>query len=226
MKKLIVASLVLGMAVAAVADIMLGFDLAGTTAEPWPAATVAANLSTGSGTNELIRVGLGTAASANAYGSNGWNLTDVFDNSGDYVSFTLAPAAGFQLTLTDISWSRVNGSNTAPGNGRWGYSIGGGAWTYETDFALTYANASGSWDFTDISGTTLPVEFRFWAWGATSISGGVSATSGSVSFRNSVAGDDIILNGSIVAIPEPGVLTLMSLGGLVAVLRFARRRVA
>lgn len=223
MKKLIIAAVVLGMAAMAQADVILGFDLTGTTTDPEPAVTVIGNLSTAAGLNELARVGLGAASTANAFGSNGWNL-GAFSADNDYISFSVAPAAGFGLTLTDISWTALNGSNTGPLNGRWGYSIGGGAFTYQTDFNVTFTTASGSWNFADIVDATQEVEFRFWAWGPTSINGSTSAATGSVNYRNA-AGNDIILNGTIGAIPEPGVLVLLSFGGL-AILRFARRRKA
>jgi hypothetical protein len=223
MKKLLIGLVVLGMAAAASADVILGFDLTGTTTDPEPAVTVIGNLDTSAGYNELARVGLGAASTANAFGSNGWNL-GAFASGSDYVGFSLAPASGYQVTLTSLSWAALNGSNTGPLNGRWGYSIGGGAFTYQTDFNVTFVTAAGSWDFADIVDETQEIEFRYWAWGPTSVNGSTSSATGSSNFRNG-AGNDIILNGSIATIPEPGVLVLLSFGGL-AVLRFARRRQA
>lgn len=202
------------------ADVIVGFDMAGTTTDPLAANTLDANVTLNAG---LARTGLGTPSSANNFGSNGWNVTDVFSPDDDYISFSLTPDEGFQLTLTDISWNRINASSTGPGNGRWGYSIGGDAWVYQTDFAITTANAAGSWDFVDVENVTEEVEFRFWAYGATSAGGGTSAGTGSVNYRNGAAGDDLVLNGSVSVVPEPSVLALLSLGGI-AVLRFSRRR--
>ncbi|MBP7828891.1 MAG: hypothetical protein KA248_03120 [Kiritimatiellae bacterium] len=223
MKKLLIGALVLGLASATLADVILGYDFAGTTTDPELANTVAANVTENSG---FARTGLGASSSANAFGGNGWNITDTFAEGDDYMSFSLTADSGYGLTLTDLTWSRINASSTGPSNGRWGYRIGAGAWTYQSDFGVTVANASGSWDFADIENTTSTVEFRFWAYGASGASGTTSsAATGSVTYRNSVAGDDLILNGSVAVIPEPGVLALMAFGGL-AIVRFARRRAA
>jgi hypothetical protein len=224
MKKVLVLMAMLAIAAAAHAEVLVGFDLAGATTDPLAANTTAANVTVDSGLN---RVGLNAASSANAFGCNGWNL-GAFAEGGDYISFSLSPASGYSLTLTDLSWQSVNGSNTGPRNGRWGYSIGGGAFTYQTDFNVTFANAGGAWAFDDVADVPSSVEFRFWAWGAPSINGGTSASTGSVPYRNgATAGNDIVLNGSVapVSVPEPGVMALLSLGGL-SVLRFARRRKA
>jgi hypothetical protein len=219
----LVLGFVFGVFAVASADVILGWDLAGYTTDPLPATTIATGLSTAGGLNQLTRMGLSVSSSNSAFGSSAWNISATFSNANDYISFQLTPAADQLLTLTDISWSRINGSNTGPRNGRWGYSLDGVTWTYQTDFTNTFANASGAWDFPDISDTTSNVEFRYWAWGATSINGGTSASGGSVTYRDAGTGDDIVLNGGITAVPEPGVLALLSLGGL-AVLSFARRR--
>lgn len=220
MKKILGLALVVSLIAASRADVIVGFDMAGTTTDPLAANTVAANITVNSG---LTRVGLGASSAANNFGSNGWNITDTFNNADDYISFSLTPVGGNQMTLTDISWNRINASSTGPNNGRWGYSIGGGSWVYQTDFAITTANAAGSWDFADIVNETQGVEFRFWAYGATSAGGGASAATGSSNFRNGAAGDDLVLNGTVSVVPEPSVMALLSLGGF-SLLRFSRRR--
>jgi len=202
------------------AQTLVGFDFAGTTTDPLAAATVASDISVSSG---LTRVDLGASSSANAFGSNGWNITG-FDESTDYISFSLAPDAGYMVSVTSLEWTRLNASNTAPGQGRWGYSIGGGAFTLQDPFAITLANAAGSWSGIGIVDATASIEFRFWAFGATSVNGGTSATTGGVTFRNSVAGDDLVLNGSVSVVPEPSTLGLLTLAGLGLAAHVLRRR--
>jgi hypothetical protein len=221
MKKLLVIICAASFVVSLNADVIVGFDLAGTTTDPLTANTVAANVTVNQG---LARVDLVNSSSANAFGSNGWNISNTFNTDTDYISFSLTAASGYQLNLTDISWTRLNASNTAPNNGAWGYRIGTGSWVVQSPaFAITLANASGAWNFDDISGVTDTVEFRFWAYGATAVNGGTSQAGGGVTFRNSVVGDDLVLNGTVTVVPEPGVLSLLSLGAIAA-LRFSRRR--
>jgi hypothetical protein len=176
--------------------------------------------------NTLSRTGLTASAAGNSFNSNSWNITNTFDESNDYISFTVLASAsgpGYNANFTDLQYV-VNGSNTAPGTGRWGYRIGSGAFTLQDTFSITFATPGSlaTWDFADFS-SSQAVEFRFWGYGATSINGGVAATTGTIRISN-IANNDLVLNGSVTAIPEPSVVALAVLSGMV-VLFFRRRRV-
>lgn len=196
------------------AQTLLTWDLSGAVAAPTlPSTTTAANLDTTSGLNELSRTGAVQAAGANAFASNTWNLTDTFIESDKYISFTLEASSGYEATFTSLQYA-INGSNTAPNTGRWGYSIDGGAFVLQDPFTITFAlpGSLATWDFADFT-TDKDVEFRFWAYGSTSITNGTSATTGSVRVGN-ITGDDLVLNGSVAAIPEPSSLAFIGLAGM------------
>jgi hypothetical protein len=172
------------------------------------------------GFNELTRVGVNQTTATNAFTSSNWNLTDTFDQNNKYITFTLQADPGFQVNLASLDYV-VSASNTAPNNGRWGFSTDGGTtFTLQTPFTITGTNALATWDFTDVNGITNPIEFRFWAWGATSVTGGASSSAGTVRIGN-IAGDDLVVNGEVV--PEPSTIGLAALG-LLALGGFARRR--
>jgi hypothetical protein len=204
---------------------IVGFNLAGTTTDPWAASTVADNLTMTSGLN---RVGLGASSSASAFGSNGWNITDTFNESDDYLTFSFTPNVGYQVSITELSWTRLNGSSTGPGTGRWGYRIGNsGSFTLQDTFLIsgTTTNAAGAWSSIGIVDATDTVEFRFWAFGATSIGGGTSANAGGVTYRSTNASnDDLVVNGSVTAVPEPSTVAFLGFSALGLCFYLWRRR--
>lgn len=225
MKRLLATVMAVGLvAQQAQTDIILAWDLSGDTSPVTAAAdTIDGTLDTTAGLNELSRTGLNNPGGANAFNGNNWNATDTFSTDNDYFSFSLSPGPLQALRLESLQYLH-NGSGTAPNNGRWGFSVNGGAFTLQTAFTLPFAlpGAVSTWDFDDVEiDQDDTVEFRFWAYGATSINGGAAnGTGGSVRVGN-IAGNDLILNGSVV--PEPGSLAFMGLGAL-GFWAFSRRR--
>ena len=182
-----------------------------------PADFIDVNLSENTGFNTVTRVGVTQSGAANnAFSSNNWNL-GAFNESDKYITFSLQADPGFSVTLTDLQYV-ISGSNTAPGTGNWGYSIGGGSFVLQPAFSISAANSLATWDFADFT-TDQAVEFRFWAYGATSVTGGAAASTGVVRIGN-VAGNDLILAGQ--AIPEPSTLGLIGFG-LLGAWAFGRR---
>ena len=170
----------------------------------------------------LGRVGIGGTAAVNSFNSTNWNITATLATNNDYITFSVAAAAGYQLNMTSLDYA-MNGSNTAPGTDQWGFSTDGGAtWTMETPFNLhnPAVSALSNWDFADVSASS--VEFRFWAYGNLSIVNGTAAVTGTTRIQN-IAGNDLILNGTVTAIPEPSTLCLIGFG-LAGMLAFSRRR--
>ena len=161
-------------------------------------------------------------AAVNSFNSSNWNITASLSTNDFYITFTVSAAAGYQLNMTSLDYA-MNGSNTAPGTDQWGFSTDGGAtWTMEDPFHVHNPQVSSvsNWDFADVSATS--VQFRFWAYGTTSISGGTSSIGGTTRINN-ISGNDLVLNGTVSAIPEPSTLSLIGLG-IVGMLAFSRRR--
>lgn len=206
--------------------VILGWEISGegsTVVSSSVAETIDVNLDLSSTYNALTRTGLGANTAGNAFPSNSWNLTNTFNESDDYISFSLLPKSGYEMTLESLNYV-INGSNTAPGTGRWGYRIGTGAFVLQDTFSLTFVTPSSlaTWNFSDFT-TTEAVEFRFWAYGATSIVNGVPAATGAVRISN-IAGNDLVLNGSVTVIPEPSasMLVLAGLFGVAGLRLFGR----
>lgn len=216
--------------VAAVGQV-LTFDVqgTGTVTNNGYAGTPVANMRTNVGDNALNRTTLQWATAGNSFNSNTWNTTNTLNTATNFISFTAAPAAGFDLTLTSLSYA-MNGSNTAPRTGQWGYSIDGGAFTLQPTFNLLQptAVATSNWDFSDFTvANGSSVTFAFFAFGTTSINGGTSAASGTIRISN-ITGNDLILNGSLAAsaIPEPATYGIMAAGAAGLVVFFRRRKSA
>ena len=172
----------------------------------------------------LTRVGPGIApsAAANSFSDLSNNITATLNTNADYITFTVAPAAGFQLNLTSLTWVMC-GSNTAPGNGAWGFSSDGGATWSVDQFAMTLARNTNTFNFA--VNTTGSVEFRFWSWGTVSVNGGTAAKGGTIRIAQDQANNnpELVLAGSVTAVPEPSTLSMIGFG-IVGMLAFSRRR--
>jgi hypothetical protein len=226
MKKTLFA--ILGLAAVSLAGVngqLLSWDMSGIAGNSTSvtALTIASNLETTAGLNTLTRTGLTAATLANSFNSSNWTLTNTFDESNKYISFSLTPSPGYQFTSSNISYA-INGTNTAPNTGRWGYKIGSGSFILQDTFSLGSATPSlATWSFTEFT-TTETVEFRFWSFSATSINGGASASGGAVRIFN-ISGNDLVLNGSVTVVPEPTTWALIGLGTVFVLWRIRRKRV-
>ena len=224
-KALIAIALVTVSALGARADIVAAWDVSGH-GTPSDATLNATTVNGGliSNTPALVRTGVTANNTGNSFASTNWNITNTFDMTNKYVSFDVTAATA--ITLTDLQYA-INGSGTGPGTGEWGYSVNGGSFVFQPSFTISASLANATWDFNDVSlNAGDQVEFRFWAFGTTSISGGTSSSTGSIRVPgNLTSGNDLVLDGIVAAVPEPTTIGLITLG-LAGVVAFARRRKA
>lgn len=220
------------------AQLLTAFDVSGsgtTSTSPTPVVgtTVTA---TGLQRNTVV-----FASAANSFNSNTWNITNTLNTSSNYIYFDVTTTAS--TTFSTLQFA-INGSNSAPNQGQWAYTLdGGGTFTLGTagNGAFTNVNAAPTsqqlWDFADFTlapGAT--VEFRFYEYGTTSINGGTAAVGGTTRIANiSGVGNpqyDLLLSGPNaftqpvnVAVPEPTAWAAMAGGaGLLGLVIFRRNR--
>lgn len=161
-------------------------------------------------------------------------------NSTPYVSFTLAPEAGFEISISNITFSSQRvlpdefGIPSGPKNAVWGYRINEGngytAWTLSNEFTLTdtfsvtyTASTMPVWNLGTLT-TTGTVEFGFWAYGGSVFSEDFS----DAVFIGNIDGGfspGLLVNGSVNAVPEPSITALLVGAGAIGFI-FMRRRVA
>lgn len=151
---------------------------------------------------------------------SGWDVSPSINvNSGKSVTFEVSVDDGYQMSLTSFFYmtSRIGGAGpTRLTLGAWGYRVdngnGYGEWTL-SEFALGPNGSSATWTFAEPVLVTDTIQFGFFAAGATQAGGLVNVTGGRT-------GDDMIVSGTISAVPEPSSLLLGAVGSLA----FFRRR--
>jgi hypothetical protein len=146
---------------------------------------------------------------------------------GDYYQFSLATSGFTNITL---SYDQT-GSGTGPGRFALAYSLDGSSFTV---FGVTNSLIVSSWtpatvnssftysydlsSVTSLSDDASSVYFRVIDETTTSINNGTTASGGTDRI------DNFIVNGTLIAVPEPTTLTLMAVGGAAALVAFRRRR--
>jgi autotransporter-associated beta strand protein len=180
---------------------LYGWDVSGVASGTTTlnAATAASNISGG----QLSLTGITASTAQNTFGGSNWNLTNTFDETNKYFSFNVTPSSGYQVTYSSIQWDQEASAST-PNWSRWGYKIGSGAFTLQDPFSTPNTISSDvTWDFTDFTASDS-VEFRFWTYGSTRTAGGSSSLAGGTSRIRNLAGNDLILYGSVAAIVQVG----------------------
>ncbi len=205
---------------------LVGFDVQGNNGTS-PTPTVDPSVTS----TILSRTTVLSSSAANSFSSNNWNTTNTLNTTTNYISFSVT-AGSSAVTFGSLQFA-INGSNTAPNQGQWAYTLNGGTsftlgttadgGAFTTKFAAP-TSLSG-WDFTDFTlAAGATVQFRFYDYGATSINGIASAASGTVRIAN-ITGNDLIVNDSTVVIPEPTtVWTALGLVGVAGLVIYRRNQ--
>lgn len=196
---------------------LTGENAAATT--PLPATFVAANVA---GASLSLGSGVTASSAANTFGGSDFDTTSLAAAvaGNDYLSFTITPSAGYNLRLTSISLN--SGVAIAVSN------FHGDLLSSTT--GLTPADSLHSYSFSSLGAPaqsiTLssvsalqavsgPIEFRLYGW---------RDVAGTSTFRlRNLANSDLVINGSLTAVPEPSVSAAI-LGVLVLAGVWIRRR--
>ncbi len=156
-----------------------------------------------------------TRAGTSPNNITGWDVSPTINvNSGKSLTYDISVADGYEMTLTSFEFgcNAIGTGATRLTLGAWGYRVDGGDWVLN-QFSLPSVNTFQTWTFSETVVVRDIIEFGFFAAGATQPGGIVQAT-------GQRTGDDLIVNGTITAVPEPSSLLL----GALASLAFLRRR--
>lgn len=189
------------------------------TTNPQPASSLAAQVAGGS-----LTFGSGVSASSTTdfFSANGFNTTSLAAaiTGGDYLSFTITPAAGYALNISSVSFnsgvsSAVTNFNASLLSSATGFNPADALHSY------SFATTTPPTQSITLSGTTAlqnvngALEFRLYGW---------RDSAGTSTFRlRTLSGNDLVVTGSVTAIPEPGTYAVI-LGAMVLVGAVIRRR--
>ncbi|HEV7298912.1 MAG TPA: PEP-CTERM sorting domain-containing protein [Tepidisphaeraceae bacterium] len=166
--------------------------------------------------------GITPTANANRFGGN--NFFDTGDTNpttlaesiagNDYFQFTVTPVAEASFTPTSFDFifdfSSTGPNSVALRSSVDGYAENLGQLTTMTTSTVTFKSISIS-GLTDLTAATT---FRLYGFGATATTG-----TGGLDAANGRTTPNVILNGTVTAVPEPASLGLLALGGLAALRR-------
>lgn len=212
------------MAAAAVADAQLAsWELTGVnsaTSNPFTATSVASHVASAS---LSLGSGVTTSSGADTFGGSNFDTLSLAAaiSGADYISFTITPSAGYNLSITSISLNSGVALAVTSFHGDLLSSVTGFAaadslhsYSFSTQGApvqsITLSGVSG---LQSVSG---PLEFRLYGW---------RDIAGTSTFRiRNLANSDLVINGSLATVPEPSTYaTLLGLLALASVIIRRRR---
>jgi len=213
MKRILVALAVIALANVAVADLLVAYDFTGYSGDELRGTSTTVNVNMQD--PAYIERGAGVNASGNAsrFNANNWTETSLNDavTANDYFTWTLNADSGYTFSVTNLAFtfqrSSTGGQDWALRSSLDGFTANLQTWT-------ALGNSSQT---VDLQGSNLvnqtSIEFRFYGYNG-------SSTAGTAGFEGS--GDDLVINGSVQAIPEPGTMAMFGAG--ILALFLVRRR--
>lgn len=171
-----------------------------------------------------ITLGSGVAASsaADTFGGTGFDTTSLASAIAidDFLSITLTPGAGFALDLSNLSFNSgvgtaVTNFNVSVQSSATGFSTGSSIASFSFSTQGAPAQSITLSGISELQGITSAIEFRLFGW---------RDSTGSSTFRiRDLSGSDLVINGTVSAIPEPSTYAAI-LGGVALVGAWFRRR--
>jgi hypothetical protein len=214
------------------ADVLVAWDVDGVDASeiaggaPYEFAATSSNPSGRVGGSLTLGQGVNPSTSAGQYG---FKISSVDEqatlagaiSSEHFIQFTLEAEAGYRFDLKNIELKGESSSsgcdNVAILTSADGFNEGRALAPLANRQDITGGldtDASGWGDLIDLSAPQYQeqtsINFRLYGWNSTSGSG--------VSYIRNLSGNDLVINGTIEAIPEPAVLGFVALTGLGALI--------
>ena len=205
-----------------------GIELDGSTAPNSAPYTLGATLGTNIASADLtLSSTVNPTTTADQYGVKIFGIDEQVTLAGaitvdHYIQFTIAASTNFILNLTSIE---MNGQSSSTGANSAAFmsSVAGFTDGNELGLVTGVAGNIGGFD-TDASGFGAPIDlsgaayqgissvtFRFYGWDTTSGSG--------ITYIRSLTGDDLVINGTVAAVPEPSAALFGAIGALAFLLR-------
>lgn len=183
----------------------------------------ATNLGAGMASAQLtLGSGLTASSAIDTFGGSGFNSTSLAAAiaANQYLSITFTPAAGQAVSLTAISLqsgvaTAVTNFNAALLSSATGFTAGDALYSYAFGTASASLQTATLTGEAGLQGLTTATEFRLYGW---------RDVAGSSTFRfRSLSGNDVSIQGTVSAVPEPA--TWAGLAGLLGLaVALGRRR--
>jgi hypothetical protein len=141
------------------------------------------------------------------------------------MTFSLTPIEGYLLSLSSINPYNIRRSGTGPTTGQWQYQIGTGGffdlgspitWGATTTATGNPQQAINLAGISALQNLSEMVTFRVVNWDTTNSGGNWYFNS------TSPGSNDLLVQGTVTAVPEPSTLALLALAGLATLRRRPR----